>query len=321
MKFKNLSTADHDTIRDYYSTLSKEQAQEQLAKRYNVSERTIRKWANSLDLNIMDKNKVNTAKVMIYDIETSRVKAKVFWTGKQYIGHDQLMDEPKIISISWKWVGEDKVKHLTWDEDHNDREMLFHFLLEYNKADMVIGINNDNFDNRWINARAAKHGFEVNTMVRSFDVQKEMKRLFRLPSYSMKYTAVYFNLTETKLEHEGIIMWQMIEEGTPAQQKEYLQKMVVYNVQDILTTEALYIFLRKYLGHKMHFGVFNGKPKYTCPACGGEHIGLLQTQITPAGTIQRVMRCKDDGTQFRLTNKLYLQFIENRDEGRVEGNN
>lgn len=315
MKFKNLSEVDYSTIRKYYQTISKEQAQEQLSKLYNVSERTIRKWANTLDLNIMDKSKVDTSKVLIYDIETSRVKAKVFWTGKQYIGHDQLINEPKIISISWKFIGDDKVKSLTWDKNKNDRAMLAEFLeVAYNKADMVIGINNDNFDNRWINARAAKWGLEVNTMVRSFDVQKEMKRLFRLPSYSMKYTAYYFNLTEQKLVHEGIIMWDMIEDGTPEQQKEYLIKMVEYNIQDILTTEALYVYLRKYLGHKMHFGVFNGKPKYTCPCCGSENISLTQTQVTPAGTVQRIMRCNEDGTQFRLTDKLYLQFIENRNE-------
>jgi len=315
MKFKDLSEYDLELIRGSYKSYnSKEEAQKFLATTFQVETRTIRKWANRLEINIMDKNAVDTAKVLIYDIETARVKAKIFWTGKQYIGHDQLMDEPKIISISWKWVGEDKVKHVTWDKNHCDKHMLLCFLQEYNKADMVIGINNDNFDNRWINARAAKYGFEVNTMVRSFDVQKEMKRLFRLPSYSMKYTAQYFNLVERKLEHEGIIMWQMIEEGTLAQQDEYLKKMVEYNIQDILTTEALYVYLRKYLGHKMHFGVFNNKPKYTCPCCGGEHINLLQTQVTPAGTVQRVMRCKDDGTQFRLTNKLYLQFIENRDE-------
>jgi DNA polymerase elongation subunit (family B) len=315
MKFKNLTEKDYEFIREQYSEFSsKEDAQTYLADHYDVLPRTIRGWANKLELNIMDKNVVNTAKVMIYDIETSRVKAKVFWTGKQYIGHTQLMDEPKIISISWKFIGDNEVKSLTWDKFKNDKAMLAEFLKEYNKADMVIGINNDNFDNRWINARSAKYGLEVNTMVRSFDVQKEMKRLFRIPSYSMKYAAWYFNLTEQKLEHEGIIMWDMIEEGTKEQQQEYLIKMVEYNVQDILTTEALYVYLRKYLGHKMHFGVFNGKEKYTCPACGGEHISLLQTQVTPAGTIQRVMRCKDDGTQFRLTNKLYLQFIENRDE-------
>jgi hypothetical protein len=40
---------------------------------------------------------------------------------------------------------------------------------------MVIGQNNDRFDNRWVNARAMKYDLEVNTFVRSFDIMKELK--------------------------------------------------------------------------------------------------------------------------------------------------
>ena len=60
---------------------------------------------------------------------------------------------------------------------------------------MVIGQNNDRFDNRWVNARAAKHNLFVNTFIKSFDIMKQTKRLFRLPSYSMAYIAKFFGLT------------------------------------------------------------------------------------------------------------------------------
>ena len=50
-----------------------------------MTTRTIRKWANNLQVNVMKKNIVNPTKIMVYDIETSRVEAKVFWTGKQYV--------------------------------------------------------------------------------------------------------------------------------------------------------------------------------------------------------------------------------------------
>jgi uncharacterized protein YprB with RNaseH-like and TPR domain len=313
MKFKNLTEENKDLIRFHYENSTKEYAQGFLAGFFGVSERTIRGWANKLELNVLPKNRVSSANVMIYDIETSQIVAKVFWTGKQYVGFDKLKTEPKIISISWKWLGEDKVHYLTWDKDHSDKQMLVDFLPEYNKADMVIGVNNDNFDNRWINARAAKYRLQVNTMIRSFDIQKEFKRLFRIPSYSMKYAAKFFGLDQQKQQHEGIIMWDMIEDGTPDQQKEYLKKMVDYNIQDILTTEDLYLSLRQYMGHKMHLGVFDDKAKYTCPNCGGNHIKLYQTQVTPAGTVQRVMQCENDQTLFKLTNKLYLQYLENNE--------
>jgi predicted RecB family nuclease len=41
---------------------------------------------------------------------------------------------------------------------------------------------------------------------------------------------------ETKLHHEGIVMWDKIQFGTKEEQVEYLQKMVDYNRQDIVAT-------------------------------------------------------------------------------------
>lgn len=254
----------------------------------------------------------NPPKIMIYDIETSLCKAHVWWPGKQYVGHKQLLEEPKIITVAWKWLGEDKVQHLTWDKDQSDKQLMIDFLAEYNKADMVIGQNNDNFDNRWVNARAMKYDLDVNVFIKSFDIMKQTKRLFRLPSYSMAYITDFLGVTQ-KQSHEGIDMWKKIQWGTPAEQEEYLQKMVDYNVGDIVSTEDMYLALQKYTGHKVHFGVFSGKEKFTCPECGGHNLELVRTTFTPAGTIQRIMRCKDDGKQFKLSNTEWIKYT-NKDD-------
>jgi len=154
-------------------------------------------------------------------------------------------------------LNEDKVHTLTWDDVQDDKEMLRKFIIDYNKCDIVIGQKNDRLDNRRIATRATKHNLEFNSYVKSFDIMKQTKRLFRLPSYAMAFIAKFFGLT-LKLSHEGIHMWEMIEDGTPAEKKEYMAKMLEYNVGDIVTTEEIYYKLRKYMGHKIHFGVFNG---------------------------------------------------------------
>ena len=310
MKFKELTELDKDLIRTSYSREElKTVIQSNLASIFNVTKRTIRSWANELGLT--GKSLSTDFKVLIYDIETSRITAKVWWTGKQYIGHKQLLEEPKIISVSWKWLGEDKIHALTWDKNHSDETLIKEFIKEYNKADMVVGQNNDNFDNRWINARAMKYGIHFNTFVKSFDIMKQTKKLFRLPSYSMDYITKFLNV-ENKLEHEGIKMWDMIQDGTKAQQKEYLQKMVDYNVGDIISTEAMYVKLRKYMGHKMHFGVLDDKPKYSSPSDGTTNVRLLRVTTTPAGTIQYIMESNTDGVQYKINHKSYMDFL-NRD--------
>lgn len=308
MEFKELVQEDLDLITKVYKeSESRKRAQSKLAMMFNVTERTIRTWVKNIG--IVGDDNISPAKILIYDIETGRVPAMVWWTGKQYVGHQQLMEEPKIITIAYKWLGEDNVYHLTWDKNQSDKDMITKFMKVYNKADMVIGQNNDRFDNRWVNARAMKYDLEVNTLVRSFDIMKETKRLFRLPSYSMSYITKFLGV-EIKLQHEGVVMWDKIQFGTKEEQVEYLQKMVDYNRQDIVATEDMYLSLRKYMGNKVHFGVLNGEPKFTCPNCGSYNVKLHSTQVTPAGTVQRVMVCKEDGVKYKITNKTYMEYLD-----------
>ena len=310
MKFKDLTQFDKDMfISAYENNQSREEIQKKIAKKFNIHTRTVRKWAKKLGVGLMKNNIVNPSKILVYDIETSRVKAKIWWSGKQYVAGNQLVEQPKIITVAWKWLGDSEVHYLTWDSKQNDYDLMRRFLKVYNKADMVIGQNNDNFDNRWINARAMIHGLEVNTYVKSFDMMKECKRLFRLPSYSLASLCELLDVT-LKQSHEGLVMWDKIQDGTKEEQKEYLQKMVDYNIGDIVSTEEAYMKLRPYMGHKVHFGVLHGNEKYTCPDCGGSNVKFYKRTITPAGTVQIIMQCNDDKVKYKITNKQYMNFLD-----------
>lgn len=249
------------------------------------------------------------AKILIYDLETSRVDAKVWWSGKQYVGHKHIKSEPKIITVAWKWLGDNEVYHLTWDSNHDDKTLVEKFAKVYNEADAIIGVNNDNFDNRWLAARCAKHGVIISPYVKSFDLQKKAKSVFRLISYSLDYMTKYFGVSN-KLSHEGIAMWDKVETGTKEEQAEGMKAMVEYNVGDIIATEDLYLVIRKYMKGVTHIGTLTGKEKYSCPECGGTNIKLLKTTTTPAGTIQRIMKCLDDDVTFKISNTEYIRFLD-----------
>ena len=275
---------------------------------YNETEgRKVRNWLNpTLHLPLRKDNDEYQPKILIYDIETSLIRAKIFWTGTQYIGHKQLMDESKIITISYKWLGEDEVTVLTWDnEKKNDKELIKAFLKVYNSADMVIGQNNDKFDNRFINARAMKYNLDVDVYVKSFDLMKQNKRLFRLPSYSMDYISKFLKISK-KMKVE-IEMWEDIQYGKKDISSSALKKMCEYNIQDVLTTEEMYLKLRKYMNHVTHLGVLKGESKFSCPECGGHNLKLHRTVVTANGTIQRILKCKDDGVKFKVSNRDFLR--------------
>jgi uncharacterized protein YprB with RNaseH-like and TPR domain len=311
MSVNKLSKKDRQLIIDQYaSTKSRKQIQEELSEALNVTERCIRNYANELSLSIKASDLIDSS-VMVYDIETSRVKADVWWTGKQYINHKQLRNEPKIISIAWKWIGKDEVFFLTWDKKHCDKKMVKEFLKSYNKASMVIGQNNNSFDNKWVSTRAAKHQLFIDRYVKSFDIYRMAKRYFRLPSFSMAYMANYFGLT-LKQSHEGLHMWDMIEYGNKEEQKEYLDKMVEYNKGDIVTTEELYMTLKPYFGSVTNNAIKKGLPKWACPVSGSLEVKLLKTIFTEQGTVQRILFCEESEHQYKVSNKSYMDFLQRR---------
>lgn len=277
---------------------------------YTDSERRkVSKWINEK----IEKKIKKESKILIYDIETSRLKAHVWWTGKQYISHSQLIDETKIITISFKWLGSETVDYITWDNSKKcDKKLIKEFLKYYNEADFVIGVNNDNFDNRLINSRALKHGFDSNTHVRSLDIQKEAKRLFRLPSYSMSYIAKFLGL-DGKYNHPGISMWEDIQYGTKEKSEKALKEMITYNIQDVITTEEVYMVFRKYMINVAHIGVLHGSQKYCCSTCGSSNVKLYKTTVTPSGTIQHIMQCQKDDIKFKINNTTYLKYLNDRD--------
>jgi DNA polymerase elongation subunit (family B) len=315
MTFDDLTKSDINLIREVYQkNNSRKEIQTFLAKTFNVERRTIRRWAKKLGIGVLKENVINPAKILIYDIETPRLTAELWWSGKQFVNGNDIIDEPKIISISWKWYGEDIVHAAHWDiETQDDRRMMEEFLDHYNEADIIVGINNNRFDNRWINVRAVKHGLAVNTFPRSIDIQMQCKRYFRMPSYSLKYTCEFFDVPYKKLDHEGIIMWRKIQYGDLEERKEYMKKMIEYNVGDIMATEALFMRLLPVLNLQSHLGVAYGNQPYSCPMCGGvENIELFKTTITPAGTVQHIMVCGEEGHKYKISNRNYLNWLNNR---------
>lgn len=288
----------------------------ELARKHSIREEGTndqrRKSANDIFRKYIRKQEdtIKQPKVLIYDIETARMTANLWWSGQQYVNGAQITSDPSIITVSFKWLGSDKISYLKWDKKKSDKKLITEFLKYYNEADIVIGFNNDKFDNRYVNSRALKYGLDVNVHVKSFDLMKQAKRLFRLPSYSMNYIANYVGV-ETKLQHSGLSMWEHIQFGTKKQAKKAMKKMVEYNIQDIIVTEQVYLRLLKYMKSPLHVGVFKGKGKCTCPTCGSDKVKLYKTTYTTSGSVQHIMKCLEDGSSFKVSNSVYLKSLVN----------
>lgn len=184
---------------------------------------------------------VTKVKRLIYDIETSP-NIVFSWNigGRQYLSIDNIIQERAIICISWKWEDDDKVHSLSWDKG-DDKKMLQKFALVINSADEIVTHNGDNFDTRWVRARCMFHGISVSSKFNSIDTLKLARKQFKLNSNKLNYIAQFLGLG-SKLE-TSYNLWKEI---CLNNNKEALDKMVVYCENDVILLEKVYKALRVY---------------------------------------------------------------------------
>src|ERR1700722_14464576 len=138
----------------------------------------------------MKKIKLNFS-ILTYDIETSFLKANIWRPGEQRERHDHLdpcFDMYKILTISYKWYSKKEVVTLV-GEDAIEK-----FDTQVRKADVVIGKNNANFDNKYINTARMIQGLKPlpEWATSSDDLERQLRKYFAFPSYSLDYVSKLF---------------------------------------------------------------------------------------------------------------------------------
>ena len=325
MRYDKLNLQQKDYIREIYRKYdhNREEAQRMLAEYFDVTTRTIRNWVNYMGLL---ENEYDSENVLIYDLETSLCLFDAWWPHKQYVSWEQMHEEPRIITVAWKWLHEEKVYTERWEDVRatpvseydvagwgNDRKLVETFASVYNRADLAIGVNSDNFDKRFLAQRCLVQDVPFNRFVRSLDIQKSSKKEFRAPSYSMKFSAQRLGVAQ-KHVHEGRSMWRKAQyHKDPEVRSEAISAMERYNIGDIIATEEWYLKLVPYIDHKIHFGTLKaGHEKWSCPNCGSQDVELYHKTATAAGTIQYVMRCREDGQLYKIPATAYTDFLNKR---------
>lgn len=248
-------------------------------------------------------------KRLFFDLETSFCQGHFWRPGyNQTIQPHQITDYAKIISIHWKWEGEDKVHNLNWGlHKQCDKEMLKIFIKEMNKADEIVTHNGKKFDTPWIRTRCIFHGIEMKHTYNEIDTYKLCKKYLNLPSNSLKEVCKYYNLPAKK-DAGGIDTW--IDVIYKKDQKA-LDHMLYYGDGDVISLEAVFNKLKPYVKHESNYAVLKGGEKFDCPECG-TLAKWNKTYTTSSGTILHYMKCRDSNcnTYFKINNKTYMDYLK-----------
>ena len=245
-------------------------------------------------------------KRLFYDIETSYNIVKAWRIGYNInLNMDDIIQERAIITIAYKWEGEEDVTVLSWDKGC-DKKIIEDFVKVMAEADELVGHNVDRYDTKFIMARALKHNISVLPKYQSTDTLKLAKKHFMLNSNKLDYIAQYLGIGH-KTKHRGLSMWDdIILRNDP----QALEEMIEYNVQDVFLTEQVYHKLMEYSLPKVNHASKQTGDKHTCPQCGSDHVELHKTYVSGSGVKTRLMGCKSCSTNFTISNTNYTKFYE-----------
>lgn len=245
-------------------------------------------------------------KRLFFDIETSPMIAYTWRVGwKINLNTDNIIEDWRIICISYKWEGEDKVHTLKWDKNKCDKKLLEKFIKIANQADEIIAHNGDRFDIKKIRTRCIFHRIPMFPKYRSLDTLKKARGNFSFNSNRLDYIAKFLGVG-AKLEHEGFQMWVKCMQGD----KQALKDMIKYCEMDIIVLEDVYNELKDYVKHNTHSAVINGGYKHECPNCSNEDATLLKNNVTATGTIKRLMECDACEYTYEISNSAYRMKLE-----------
>jgi len=257
------------------------------------------------------KAKAQPIKRLFFDIETGyyilKVKAWQMKNYNTYFDENDIINDKKIICISYKWQDEDRVHTLHWDKNQNEKTMLKKFIKVMGEADELVGHNIDSFDIKGLRTRCIANGVLMYPTYRTLDTLKKSRQYFNNASNKLDYLAKWLNVGG-KLDHDGMKMWQKVVEDNDRSE---LKKMINYCERDVVINQDVYSVMSPYIYHNTNFAVLKGENKWNCPECAGKNVEMYKTYTTAMGVVRRNMKCEDCKKQYKISNKTYGTMLHN----------
>lgn len=243
------------------------------------------------------------ANILILDIETAPKIAYVWRFFKENVGAKQVLDHGHIMSYAAKWLDNDEIMYEE-NRKEDDGKIVSSLVKLFDAADIVVAHNGDRFDFPQVMGRALVHGIDPPSPYKIVDTLKVAKREFGFPSNSLAYLAMVLGCDE-KESHKnfpGFELWLECLRGND----DAWEEMKVYNIQDVVTLEEIYLKMRPFIRNHPNVGVFDEKDSPVCPKCGSDHLQWRGYAYTNVGKFHR-FQCQGCGgwgrTRYTLRGK------------------
>ena len=184
-----------------------------------------------------------TKRILIFDIETAPMEVYCWGMWKQNINSEAIKEDWSMLCWCAKWLDSpDIIESASWRDGNNVRDdkacaLALHALLD--EADIVVAHNGKKFDVKRVNTRLLLHGIKPPKPYKVVDTLNIAKQKFAITSNRLDYIGEFLGIGR-KVKHEGFSMWRKVLDGD----KEAQERMLRYNVGDIVLLEQVYLALR-----------------------------------------------------------------------------
>lgn len=230
-----------------------------------------------------------------YDIETAMNLGGYF--GPTWDANiSKVIQKGYVLGFAWKWKDKPRIYSCyVWDfplykkEPRNDINVIKKWVDIMQKADLVVGQNSDQFDNKVMYGRLLVHNLPPLAMPQTADTKKMVKRIARFDSNKLDDLAEQFGYGK-KIKTDIDLWWDSMMGIKKAQ-----RQMVMYNKRDVEITEKVYLHLLPHSQGHPNMANIAGRPE-ACPRCVSEAGFLAQGwRITKTARYRR-WQCKNCGS-------------------------
>lgn len=250
-----------------------------------------------------------TAKILLIDIETAPNIAYVWGAFKQFISPNQWIAKSHIMSFAAKWLNSDEV-YYEENRGSNDKKIVKSIYDLLDEADIVVAHNGDGFDLPTIIGRGVIYNFTPPSPYFTVDTLKITRRKFKFPQNSLEFICEHLDLPRKSghKKYPGFELWL----GCLRDEEEAWQEMREYNIQDVISLEALYLRILPYISNHPNTSR-SEEERIECPKCSSDNIQWRGYFYSKAGLSYHRFQCMNCGGWGR--NKTSLKFI-NDNSGR-----
>jgi len=206
-------------------------------------------------------------RVLLWDIETAPILAYLWGAYEQNLlwkKHDWYL-----LTIAWKWLGEDTVHVAGLDEyemydidPQDDYPLVALAWALFNEADIVVAHNGVSFDTKKAHARMIIQGFDPPSPFKQVDTLNLAKANFAFTKNNLDELCRDLGIGE-KINTGGIELWRDIVDHDDPKAWALMKK---YNKNDVVILEELYLRLRPWAKNHPNLATIANRPD-ACNTC------------------------------------------------------